>query len=139
MYTDLSKDNPTFEEEHLYRELEEPKRDEPNRASTVIKKQASVAFNPPNKSDKLISQYSEIDPQYPDSLPVYANPNAVAGHVYRELEEPYKMDSSSSPSVIYDKPHCVVGNYCPRVRKPSSEVLNPKLSQARVLSDGIVV
>ena len=139
VYTDLSKDNPTFEEEHFYRELEEPKRDEPKRASTVIKKQASFAFNPPNKSDKIIPQYSEIDPQYPDSLPVYANANAVGEHVYRELEEPYKMDSSSSPSVIYDKPHCVVGNYCHRVRKLSSKVLNPKLIQARVLSDGIVV
>ena len=117
VYTDLSKDNPTFEEEHLYKELEEPKRTELPRASNVIKKRASLAFNPPNKSDKQIPQYSEIAPQYPDSLPLHANPNAVGGHVYRELEEPNKTDSPSSPSAIYDKPHCVVGNYCHRVRK----------------------
>ena len=139
VYTDLSKNNPTFEEEHLYKELEEPKRTALPRASNVIKKQTSFALNPPNKSDKQIPQYSEIDPQCPDSLSVYANPNAVAGHVYRELEEPHKADFPSSPSVIYDKPHCVVGNYCHRIRKLSSEVLNPKLIQARVLSDGIVV
>ena len=139
VYTDISKDNPTFEEEHLYKELEEPKRSEIPPASNVANKQGSVAFNPPNKSDKQIPQYSEIAPRYPDSLPLYANPNAVGGHVYRELEEPNKTDSPFSPNVIYDKPQCVVENYCHRVRKLSSEVLNPKLIQARVLSDGIVV
>ena len=139
VYTDLSKDNPTFEEEHLYKELEEPKQSQRPTASNVTNKQASVAFNPPNKSGKQIPQYSEIAPQYPDSPPVYANPNAVGGHVYRELEEPNKTAFPSFPRVIYDKPHCVVGNYCHRVRKLSSEVLNPKLTQARVLSDGIVV
>ena len=139
VYTDLSKDKPTFEEEHLYKELEEPKRTELPRASNVINKKASVTFNPTKKSEKQIPQYSEIAPQYPDSLPVYVNPNAVGGHVYRELEEPNKTDFLSSPSVMYDKPHCVVGNYCHRVKKLSWEVLNPKLIQARVLSDGIVV
>ena len=139
VYTDLSKDNPTFEEEHLYKELEEPKQSDLLSASNVTNKQAPVAFNPPNKSDKQIPQYSEITPQYPDSLPVYVNPNTLGGNVYRELEEPKKTDSLSSLNVIYDKPHCVVGNYCHRVRKLSSEVLNPKLVQARVLSDGVVV
>ena len=137
IYTNTSKDNPTFEEEHLYKELEEPKELPP--ASNVANKQASVASNPPNKSNKQIPQYSEIAPQCPDSPPVYANPNAVGVHVYRELEEPKKKNSPFSPKVIYDKPHCEVGNYCQRVRKLSSEVLNPKLIQAKVLSDGIVV
>lgn len=137
VYTDLSKDNPTFEEEHLYKELEKPKEFPP--ASNVANKQASVAFNPPNKLDKQIPQYSEIAPQYPDSPPVYANPNAVGVHVYRELEEPKKNNSPFSAKVIYDKPHCVVGNYCQRVRKLSSDFLNPKLIEAKVLSDGIVV
>ena len=136
VYTDTSNDNPTFEEEHLYKELEEPKRSKLPPASNVADKQASVAFNSP---DKQIPQYSEIAPRYPDSLPLYANPNAVGGHVYRELEEPKKKNSPFSPNVIYDKPQCVVGNYCHQVRKLSSEVLNPKLIQARVLSDGIVV
>ena len=139
VYTDLSKDNQTFDEEHLYNELEEPKQSDLPSASNITNKQAPVAFNPTNKSDKQIPQYSEIAPQYPDSLPMYANPNAVGGHVYRELEEPKKTDSLPSPNVIYDKPHCVVGNYCHRVRKLSSEVLNPKLTHARVLSDGVVV
>ena len=139
VYTNLSKDNPTFEEKHLYKELEKPKQSDLPSASNVTNKQAPVAFNPTNKSDKQIPQYNEIAPQYPDSLPVYANPNAVGGHVYRELEEPKKTDSLPSPNVIYDKPHCVVGNYCHRVRKLSSEVLNPKLTNARVLSDGVVV
>ena len=139
VYTNLSKDSSTFEEEHLYKELEEPKQSELPLGYNVANKQASVAYNPPNKSDKKIPQYSEIAPQYPDSLTLYANPNAVGGHVYRELEEPKKTDSLSSPNVIYDKPHCVVESYCHRVRKLSSEVLNPKLVQARVLSDGVVV
>ena len=139
IYTNISKDNPTFEEEHLYKELEEPKQKELPPASNVTNKQASVAFNPQNKSDKQLPQYSEVAPQHPDSLPVYANPNAVGVHVYRELEEPKKKNSPVSPNVIYDKPQSVVQNYCHRIRKLSSEVLNPKLIQARVLSDGIVV